>query len=463
MRPDLGPLLQPRSIAVIGASTQALKVGGMPIRLLRENGYSGAIYPVHRTAATIQDLPAYPSLEAIGQPVDLAIIAVPVEGCEEAMQQLARAGTRAAIVFTSGFAETGEGGLAQQQAMADTARQYGIALLGPNCLGAMNLHERMFATFSPVVLGGAPAPGKVALVSQSGAFGGYAFSLAREAGLGLGYWITTGNEAGIQAADAIHWLAEDARTEVILVYLEGARDEGRLRAALGAARDAGKPVAIVKVGYTLVGARAARLHTGSDTGNDARYQAIFDEFNVHRAYTIGELFRLGHVLANRKRRPGPPLGRKLRLGVLSISGGVGIMMADRAQQHGFDMPPLPPEPATRLLARIPFAATANPVDVTGQVFSQPEVLVAALADVARCGAYDYIAAFMAGAGNAPGVWTALQPCVAELTAEAGAATMVFSGLFNAQQKSWLEAQGCLVYREPAEAVDAVATLARAAP
>ncbi|RYY60426.1 MAG: CoA-binding protein, partial [Comamonadaceae bacterium] len=184
--PDLQPLLAPRSIAVLGASVQAHKVGGMPIRLLRENGYAGALHPVHREADTIQGLRAHRSLQAIGAPVDLAIVALPLAACEEAMAQMVAAGTRAAILFTSGFAEAGAEGAALQQRLAQQARDAGIALLGPNCLGAMNLHEKVFATFSPVALGGAPAPGNVALVSQSGAFGGYAFSLARAAGLGLG-------------------------------------------------------------------------------------------------------------------------------------------------------------------------------------------------------------------------------------------------------------------------------------
>ena len=465
---DLRPLLAPRSIAVIGASTQSSKVGGMPIRLLRENGYRGAIFPVHLGATEIQGLKAYPSLEAIGEPVDLAIIAVPAQACTATMEQLARAGTRAAIVFTSGFAETGEQGAALQDAMARTAREHGIALLGPNCLGAMNLHESMFATFSPVVLGGVPPAGGVALVSQSGAFGGYAFSLAREAGLGLGHWITTGNEAGVQVADAIHWLAHDPDTRVILAYIEGCRDEPRLRAGLAAAREARKPVVIVKVGTTASGARAARLHTGSDTGDDGAYGRLFAAYGVHRATTIEQLFRTGHVLAN-GRRPvswqapdGLAHRASTRLALLSISGGVGILMADRAEQKGLPLPALPKGPARRLIDAIPFAATANPIDVTGQVFSQPQVLMNALQDVARCGVYGYVAAFLAGAGTVPKLWPELQRCIAALQSDLSAAPFVFSGIFDAPQRAWLESQGCLVFREPADAVDAVATLCHAA-
>jgi acyl-CoA synthetase (NDP forming) len=448
--PDLRPLLAPRSIAVVGASAQANKVGGMPIRLLRENGYAGAVYPVHRTADEIQGLRAYPSLEAIGTPVDLAVVAVPAAECEGVMEQVARCGARAAVMFTSGFAEVSEEGARQQQRLGDIARESGIALLGPNCLGAMNLHERMFATFSPVVLGGAPPAGPVALVSQSGAFGGYAFSLTRHAGVGIGHWITTGNEAGVQLADAIAWLAAEPACERILAYLEGARDLDRLRHALLAARTAGKPVTIVKVGHTAAGARAAKLHTGSDTGDAAEYQRLFDACGVRTARTIAELF------SGPAQEGAPRIATGVPIAILSISGGVGIMMADRAEELGLALPPLPEEAAARLKAAIPFASTINPIDVTGQVFSQPAALVQALRDAALCGRYRHVVAFLAAAGNAPGVWPILQECVAELHATPGAAPLVFSGILSGEQRAWLEQNGCTVSAEPAHAIQTAA-------
>lgn len=448
--PDLAPLLAPRSIAVVGASAQPNKVGGMPIRLLRENGYAGAVYPVHRTADEIQGLRAWASLEAIGSRVDLAIVAVPVGECEGVVEQMARCGTRAAVVFTSGFAEVSEDGAALQRRLGDIAREAGIALLGPNCLGAMNLHDRVFATFSPVVLGGAPAAGSTALVSQSGAFGGYAFALARRAGVGIGHWITTGNEAGVQVADAIAWLAAEPSCERILGYLEGARDMGRLRKALVAARAAGKPVTLAKVGHTAAGARAAKLHTGSDTGDTAAYRRLFDECGVRSARTIAELF------SGPMERTALPAAHRQPLAIFSISGGVGIMMADRAEELGLPLPPLPDDAAARLKAAIPFASTLNPIDVTGQVFSQPAVLVQALRDAATCGRYRHVAAFLAAAGNAPGVWPLLQECIVQLRATPGAAQLVLSGILTAEQQAWLEAQGCGVHAEPAHAVEAVA-------
>ncbi|WP_240787003.1 CoA-binding protein [Ramlibacter rhizophilus] len=450
--PGLGALLSPRSIAVVGASTQPHKVGGMPIRLLRENGYAGAVYPVHRSADRIQGLRAFPSVDAIGAPVDLGVVAVPQAECEAALAQLVRAGARAAVVFTSGFAEVSPEGARLQDRLAAMAREAGLALLGPNCLGAMNLHEHVFATFSPVVLGGAPPAGPVGLVSQSGAFGGYAFSLARERGVGIGHWITTGNEAGVQVADAIAWLAREPACQSILAYLEGARDLERLRAALLAARAAGKPVTLAKVGHTQAGRRAARLHTGSDTGDAREYRELFDACGVRTVSTIAGLFGEAAPYA-----PIAPAALGQAVAIFSISGGVGIMMADRAEELGLALPPLPADAAERLTHAIPFASTVNPIDVTGQVFSQPEVLVRALRDAATCGRYDRVAVFLAAAGQAPGVWPLLQDCIAQLRTDAGAARLVLSGILSAGQREWLQAQGCPVFAEPTQAIEAAAT------
>lgn len=438
-------------MAVIGASTEPNKVGGMPIQLLRRHGYTGAVYPVHRTASQIQGLRAYPSLDAIGAPVDLALVAVPVAACDEAMDQLVRTGARAAIVFSSGFAESSDTGARLQRRLGERAREAGIALLGPNCLGAMNFHERLFATFSPVVLGEAPRGGTVALVSQSGAVGGYTYTLARRAGLGIGHWITTGNEAGVQAADAIHWLVREPGCESILVYLEGARDLDRLRHALLAARAASKPVTVIKVGHTHAGSRAAHWHTGSDTGDVQVYRQLFDACGVRQVSTIGEL--LGGA-ASHTATPSAVKGTPIAL--FSVSGGVGIMMADRAEELGLALPPLPEPAAQRLKQAIPFASTLNPIDVTGQVFSQPAVLLQSLHDAARCGQYRGLAVFLAGAAQVPGLWPLLQDCITQLRADPAAARLVLSGILSAEQQAWLQAQGCEVFAEPARAVEAAA-------
>lgn len=451
---DLSPMLRPASIAVIGASANVAKVGGMPLRLLREYGYKGRVHAVNPNAREVQGVPAVESLDAVPDPVDLAIVAVPAQAAPDAIAQMARNRTRSAVLFTAGFAETGEAGRALQQRVTRMADEAGITLLGPNCLGLMNLREQVYATFSPVVLMGTPPVGSVALVSQSGAFGAYAFALAREAGLGLSHWITTGNEAGVQVADAIAWLASDPQTSVILAYLEGCTDGANLRRALAAARAAGKPVVVTKVGTTTTGARAAQSHTASLAGEDAVYQAVFDEYGVHRADTLEAFFRLGHALS-KGRRP-----RSRETAIVTVSGGVGIMMADRAQALALSLPPLPAQYGDRILARIPFASTANPIDVTGQVVAQPDVLEDALVDAAQCGAYGSIVAFIAGGGNVPAAWEAIQRAVERVASSSDPVPLVFSGLVDDTRRQWLEAQGALVFREPAHAMECVAALLR---
>lgn len=466
--PDLSALLQPRTIAVIGASTQPDKVGGMPVRLLSELGYAGRIVPVHATASEVQGLAAVPSLDALDAPADLAIVAVPVGASLDAMRQLARNGTRAAVCFTSGFAETGGNGIALQAELAALAQAHGITLLGPNCLGAMNLRERVFATFSPIPLSGLPPVGDVGLVSQSGAFGAYAFALAREAALGLSHWVTTGNEAGLHVADVIEWLARDDATRVILAYLEGCRDGARLRRALAAARAAGKPVVVTKVGTTEAGARSAQSHTASLAGEDAVYQAVFDEYGVFRADTLDDFFRLGYVLS-RGRRPTrwqpsakEPGNAVTPVALVTVSGGVGIMMADQAEALDLPLPPMPEAAAAALRSAIPFASTANPIDVTGQVVAQPQVLLDAIAAAAQSPDYGSVVAFLAGGVGAPRIWPGLQDTVDALHRSGNAAPLLFSGLVDDDKRRWLEARGALVFREPAHAVQAVAVLARAA-
>jgi acyl-CoA synthetase (NDP forming) len=220
-------------------------------------------------------------------------------------------------------------------------------------------------------------------------------------------------------------------------------------------------VVAVKVGNTSPGRRAARLHTGSDTGDDAWYAALFAEFGVHRAHGIDELLRAGAVLASSARRSRTHSARAGAIGIFTISGGIGIMMADRAQALRLELPALPDDVAGRLREAIPFAVTSNPIDVTGQAFSQPEVVAATLKDAARCGRYAGLAVFLAAAGRAPGVWPVLQAAITELADDPLAAPLFVSGLLEPSQREWLSQRGCLVFGEPADAVEALALLSRA--
>ena len=451
---SLQALLHPKSVAIVGASQNPQKVGGMPVRLLTELGYPGAVYPINAAAAEVQGLQAYPSLSALPVVPDLAIIAVPAEAVEAALRQAVEKGMGAAIVLSSGFAETGADGAAAQQRLADIARDGGLTLLGPNCLGVMNVREQLYATFTPAPLAGRPEAGAVAIVSQSGAFGAYAFSLARAGGLGLSHWITTGNEATTSVADVIDALVDDAATRVILAYVEGARDGRRLQQALRRARAAGKPVIVTKVGRTEAGARAAMSHTASLSGEDSVYQAVFDDSGAVRAATVEQMFRLGQAFAIGT----PPRGP--RLCVITISGGVGTLLADAASDAGLELPPLPEATAAELQRRVPFCSTSNPVDVTGQATAQYEVLDFAAVEAARCGAYDSLVLFLAAAGSAPGYADKIERTVRLVREAAPDLSLAFSGIVTPELKRRLQAHGCLVHEEPTHAIEALAAMQR---
>jgi len=451
---NLNALFSPRSVAVVGASQNAHKVGGMPVHLLQQLGYAGAVYPVNPGAPEVQGLKAHASVAELPEPVDLAIVAVPAAAVEPVIGQLIARKARAAVVLSSGFAEMGAEGAAVQARIAARAREAGLALLGPNCLGVMNLRRRLFATFSPTPLAGVPRVGSVAIVSQSGAFGAYAFSLARKHGLGLSHWVTTGNEAVLSVADVIGWLADDADTRVILAYIEGARDGAALQRALAKARAAGKPVVVTKVGRTEAGARAALSHTASLSGEDAVYQAVFDATGAIRARTVDEMFRLGEAFAT-----GPlPAGR--RLGIVTVSGGVGTLMADTASDEGLTLPSLPAHVSDALRARIPFCATDNPVDITGQFTADLPVLGMAAEGAATCGEYDALTIFLAATLGAKALARAMLGMLRQTLAAAPHMPIALCGITDDAMRRELLDAGCLVYEEPTHAVEVMAAKAR---
>jgi len=451
---NLDALFSPRSVAIVGASQNPQKVGGMPVQLLQKLGYDGAILPINSQAQEVQGLASHPHLRALGQSVDLAIVAVPAAAVEPTIDDLIENGARAAIVLSSGFAETGPEGATAQERIAARARNAGLALLGPNCLGLINIRQRLFATFSPAPLAGVPQPGSVAIASQSGAFGAYAYSLARKGGLGLSHWVTTGNEAAVTVADVIAWLADDDETRVILAYIEGARDGVALRHALAKARAAGKPVIVTKVGRTEAGARAALSHTASLSGEDAVYQAVFDATGAIRARSVDEMFRLGQAFST-----GPlPAGR--RLAIVTISGGVGTLMADAASDAGLTLPPPPAPIREALRARIPFCAVDNPIDVTGQVISDTAVLSIATQGAAACGAYDAVAFFTAAGMSSPTFAPLTIQAVRDALAAAPGTPIALAGIADAANTAALHAAGCLVYEEPTHAIEALAAKAQ---
>jgi len=454
---SLSRLFNPSSIAIVGASATPGKIGAMPVSLLRQYGYDGRILPINPRADAIQGLPAWPGLAALDDKVDLAILAVPAAQAVQALAQARVGQVGGAVVFTSGFSETGETGRAQQAALSAAARERGIRLLGPNCLGFMNVRRQVYATFSPAPANGAVAAGGIGMVSQSGAFGAYAYSMARERGLGLSHWISTGNEADIDVADCIGWLVQDPDTRVIMAYMEGCRDGDKLRQALAAARAADKPVVVTKIGRTQAGAQAAASHTAALAGDDAVYDALFRQYGALRVRTIEEFFNVGYAFDTWKRRPG---GR--RLGVFTISGGVGALMADEAADTGLALPAPAQAAQARLLERVPFASARNPIDVTGQAVSEPGLLLATAEDMLADGRYDALAVFLAAAGSSEALWPTFEAFARQLQTRHPDVPLALCALFPPARRRELERLGCLVFADPSAAVRTIAAVARLA-
>lgn len=450
--PDLDSFLAPRSVAIVGASTNPAKIGAVPVRYLAEHGYAGDIFPINARATEIEGRPAHASLRDVGKPIDLAIFAIPASGATAALDDAIEAGVRNIVMFSAGFAEMGAQGEQAQRAFAARARAAGIRVLGPNCLGFMNVARGVYATFSPVVTTGLVKPGNVGIVSQSGAFGAYAYAMARERDVGLSAWVTTGNESDIDVADCIAWMARDPATRVIMAYLEGCRDGMKLRQALDLARAADKPVVVVKVGRTALGAKAAASHTAALAGDDAVFDALFRQHGAYRARTIEEFFDVAHGLAVAGLPP------NTRVGLLTVSGGVGVMMADDAADAGLDVAELPLAAQARIRARVPLAATHNPVDITGQVTAEPDLLEAAARAMLGDAGHGSLLVFLAAFGGTPTMQALQRQLAADLRRDFPGRLVVFSTLADAAQRRALEASGCLGFDDPARAIRVMAAM-----
>ena len=448
--PSLDRLFRPRSIAVLGASSSPTKVGGRPVAALIRNRYEGAVYPVNPRSATIQGLPAFASVKDIPGAVDLAICTVPPGAVMSVLGECAEKGVGSLVVFTSGFAEVGESGA--QEAMAGLAREAGIRLMGPNCMGMVNFGSRAVGSFHPAFADDI-VPGAIGLVSQSGAFGGLAYMLARSRGHSLSYMFTTGNEADVDIGDCTAFLADDPDTKAILLYMEGCRNGPKFLAALERARESETPVIAVKLGRTEAGAAAAASHTAALAGEDAVYDSLFRQFGVYRADSIEEFFDIARscVVGTRPANE--------RVVMVTVSGGVGVLMADDANARGLDVAPMPEAAQRRMLELVPFAAARNPIDVTGQVLNDPSLLDQAIELAATNGDYGSVVSFQGSIGRNPALMEATRGAWIERKAANPETHFAVSGFCTEDYTRDLEAAGIPVYEEATHATRAIAALA----
>ena len=333
--PDFAPrdpavleaLFRPKAVAVVGASTQPEKLGYQVFKNLAEAGFGGPLYPVNPKADLILDRKAFPTVADLPEAIDLAVIIIPARLVPESIRACGRKGARAAIVISGGFSESGpEGERLQQEAVA-AAREASIGLVGPNCQGVNNPYHGLCASW-PLLT----TRGRVAIISQSGTVGAALMDWAAQEELGVSAVVSMGNRGDLDESDLLGYFAADPNTRAIALYLEGIKSVPRFLRAVAACP---KPVVVLKAGRTPKGRKAAESHTRSLAGRDEIYEGAFRQHRIHRAATLEELYDAAKALAYLTR----PAGR--RIGIITSSGGSGILATDAAEMAGLDVAPLP--------------------------------------------------------------------------------------------------------------------------
>ncbi|AMN46187.1 hypothetical protein ACG33_03515 [Steroidobacter denitrificans] len=366
-------LLNPRAVAVVGASDNADKVGGRPLRHLISHGFAGNLYPVTRHGTPVQGLPSYTSLAALPEVPDVAILCVPADRAGAEIEACAGLGIPHVLLFSSGFAEIGAAGSARQAALMETCRRTGIRLLGPNTLGIANFSNGAILSFASVYLDCPHQDGPVAIVSQSGGFGAAAYALLRANGIGVRYVCTTGNQADLDVTQFIAQLANDESLRVLLIYQEEVKDAAAMRAALEAARSRGIAIIAMLGGVSSQGARSAILHTGS-TGFDGLsgqdIAALFREHGCRLADGLPDLCESIPLYLGPG--AGAPAGG---IALISNSGASCVIAADAAAALELPLAALSPATCAALDSTLPeFSLNRNPLDLTAMLLADPGLL-----------------------------------------------------------------------------------------
>ena len=447
-------LIAPKSVAIIGASDDPTRIGGRPIAAMLRAGYEGRILPVNPKRDTVQGLPCYASVDALPEAPEAALIAVPARLVAQTIDALGRKGCRTATLFSAGFAEMGEAGEAAQRDLVALARRHGLRLLGPNTLGVYNVDIGYFGTFSSSLDTGHPRPGNIGIASQSGAFGAHLGALARDRGLGASVLITTGNEADITVAEAIGWMAESDTIDVICTYLEAVNDAPALLAALDAARAAKKPVLMLKSGRSAVGARAAASHTASLTGDAVVADAVLSDHGAIMLTEPETMMDIAYV-ASKGVRP-----KQHALGVVTVSGGAGIVISDEAERIGLPMPAMPEPAQARLLEALPYASAVNPLDCTAQALNEPALLEQFTRAALEEGGYGAVLCFFTYVAGSRSMSDVILEAMAPLRAAYPDRIIAFCALGDPQVLHRYDEAGILVFNDPCRAVRALDAVLR---
>jgi acyl-CoA synthetase (NDP forming) len=360
-RLTIGQILEPSSVAVLGASESRGKFGGRILFNMLRHGYAGRLVPINRGRSEVRGLPAFPDIGAVPEPPQVAIIAVPGTELVDNVRAAAAAGVGCCVVISTGFAEAGEEGAAMQAEIQAIAAGSGMRILGPNCMGLIVPHHRM-PLCSSVVLDTDRLPtGEIAMISQSGALMVSVFDRASTDGIGFRHCVSLGNQADLEICDFLEFMVEDPGTRAICLYVEGLRDGARFRRAALAARAAGKPVLMVKTGRTEAGVRSAQSHTASLAGSFAVFQAVCEEAGVVLARDPDDMVRAANILV---RNPAPRARRGV--GIVSTSGGGAGIACDRVSEVGLEIAALSEDTRAALRELLLPPQADNPIDMGGR-------------------------------------------------------------------------------------------------
>ena len=389
----LEPLLQPRSIALVGASPNAARIGGMPLAHLRHFGYAGDVYPINPKYNEVAGWPCWPDLESLPAAPDLVVLAI---AADDVLAQLRRAqakGIRAAIVYAAGFAEAGAAGAVLQAELEAFVAQSGMVVAGPNCMGFANLNHHVYTAFAQIFRS-VPLqtqPGRVSLVTQSGNVCSAVFSLLRELDIPVSHFINTGNEATLEFAEYLDFLAQDSATDCVVGYVEQLRDGERFIDAALACSQAGKPLILYKAGESEKGSEAVRSHTSALAGNLALYRTAFRQLNVIPGEDFAQMADLAYLSGYRERTAGK------RMGIVTLSGALGAILADKFCAAGLEVPTFADALQAELRAGIPdYGMVSNPVDCTGNIVNDASFVKRIAAALAASDQIDTVVIYAMG-------------------------------------------------------------------
>lgn len=450
---SLKALFEPRSVAVIGASSNPARIGGRPLDYYLKAGFKGRIYPVNPKRTEIQGLKAYPNITSIPDQVDLAVLAISANLVAEALTACGEKGVKAVVLFSAGFSEQGEAGDLLQVQLDHIVQSYGMRILGPNCLGLYNGDTGNCPTFTSGLEGGFPINGRVGLITQSGAYGTHLLTMAKTRRLGVSKWVSTGNESDLTVAECLEYLIDSETVDVVGCYMEGVKKPKVLIRALEKARAKGKAIVIMKVGVSEVGSKAVQSHTASLTGSDASFQALIDQYGAQRAKTTEKMFDILYAFSI------SPLANGNKLGILTVSGGAGVLMADAAEEVGLPVPPMPIEAQKKLIARNPLCAPRNPIDVTGSALNDFSLVGESLAAMCEEGHYDLLVAFFTSWVGSPAHGDKLFDAL-DTGMKTHKKPFAVIGQSSESIKEKYESAGMMFFEDPSRAIAALSALAK---